>query len=207
MTHAMIDLEKFIHAKDDGIPPLIKAAFLHAQFETIHPFTDGNGRTGRLLITLFLWQENLLDLPLLYLSDFFRRNQQLYYERLQGYHSEPAQIELWLEFFLEGIIVTAHSAIQIASSIIKIREQDIGKIHRLGKTAASSAVDVSRNLFKQPIVDTAKMQEWTQMKTRAGAQKVIDRFVGMGILILRDPAKTYGRTYEYRNYLEIFEKS
>lgn len=201
------DLEKFIHAKNDNFPPLIKAALLHAQFETIHPFTDGNGRTGRLLVTIFLWQEKLLDLPLLYLSDFFKKHQSLYYEKLQGYHSDPAQIELWLDFFLEGVSIIANSAIQIASKIVYIREQDMAKIHKLGKAAASTAVEVLRNLFKQPIVDVSKIQAWTKMKTRAGAQKVIDRFIDLGILVPRDPQKTYGRTYEYRSYLQIFEKS
>lgn len=200
------DLEKFIHAKNDGLPPLIKAALIHAQFETIHPFTDGNGRTGRLLITMFLWQEKLLELPLLYLSDFIKKHQSLYYERLQGYHSDPAQIELWLDFFLEGIIATANSAIQIASGIVSIRENDMRKIHKLGKTSATTAVEILRNLFKQPIVDVAKIQEWTKIKTRAGAQRVIDRFINMGILAQRDLSKNYGRTYEYRSYLQLFEK-
>ncbi|MDE3045230.1 MAG: Fic family protein [Verrucomicrobiota bacterium] len=207
VSRSLGDLEKFIHAKEDGLPTLIKAALLHAQFETIHPFTDGNGRTGRLLVTLFLWKEKLLELPLLYLSDFFKKHQTLYYERLQGYHSDPAQIELWLDFFLEGVIATSHSAIQIASKIVSIREKDMAKLHKLGKTSASTAVDILRNLFKQPIVDVSLIQEWTNMKTRAGAQKVIDRFIDMGILIQRDPDKTYGRTYEYRSYLQLFEKA
>lgn len=200
------DLEKFVHFQKN-FPVLIKAALFHAQFETIHPFTDGNGRTGRLLVTLYLWHEKLLELPLLYLSDFFKKNQQFYYERLQGYHSDPAQIELWLDFFLEGIIVTAHSAIKIAREIVSIRERDMAKIHKLGKTAASTAVDILRQLYKQPIIDAAKIQEWTKIRTRAGAQKVIDRLINLDILVQRDPAKTYGRTYEYRDYLSLFEQS
>lgn len=201
------DLEKFIHNQEDHFPPLIKAALLHAQFETIHPFTDGNGRTGRLLITLFLWEKKLLELPLLYLSDFFKIHQKVYYEKLQGYHSDPAQIEPWLDFFLEGIISTTESVIQIAAKIVSIREQDMAKIHKLGKTAAETAVEVLRNLFRQPIIDVAKILEWTNIKTRTGAQKVIDRFIEMDILIQRNPKKTYGRTYEYRSYLRLFEKN
>jgi Fic family protein len=200
------DLEKFIHTKTPPFPPLIKAALLHAQFETIHPFTDGNGRTGRLLVTLFLWQEKLLDLPLLYLSDFFKTHQKIYYEKLQGYHSDPAQIESWLDFFLEGVTVTAESAIQVAAKIVAMREEDMAKVHKFGKTAAATAVDVLRNLFGQPIVDVTKIQKWTNIKTRAGAQKVIDRLIKADILIQRDPHKTYGRTYEYKSYLQLFEK-
>jgi Fic family protein len=203
---ALGDIEKFIHAKEDDYPPLIKAALLHAQFETIHPFTDGNGRTGRLLVTMFLWQEKLLELPLLYLSEFFKKNQQLYYDRLQGYHSDPARIDLWIEFFLEGIISTASSAILIASDITRIRENDMEKVHKLGKIAAISAITVLRNLYRQPIVDVPKIQEWTKSSTRGGAQKIIDRLIDLEILVQRDPKKTYGRTYEYRSYLRLFQR-
>jgi Fic family protein len=206
IARSLGDLEKFIHAKTSLFPPLIKAALFHAQFETIHPFTDGNGRTGRLLVTLFLWQEKLLDLPLLYLSDFFKTHQKVYYDKLQGYHSDPAQIESWLDFFLEGIAVTAESAIQVAAKIVSMREKDMAKVHKFGKTAAATAVDVLRNLFGQPIIDVAKIQKWTNIKTRAGAQKVIDRLIDADILIQRNPHKTYGRTYEYRSYLQLFEK-
>jgi len=204
VPRALGDLEKFIHSKEGGFPPLIKAALLHAQFETIHPFTDGNGRTGRLLVTMFLWQEKLLELPLLYLSDFFKKNQNLYYDSLQAYHSDPARIDLWLDFFLESVIATAHSAIQIASRITRIREEDMAKVHKLGKIAATTAVIILRNLFRQPIVDVAKIQEWTKF-TRAGAQKIINRFIDLDILVQRDPQKTYRRTYEYRSYLQLFQ--
>lgn len=206
IANCLGDMEKFIHDKNDDYSPLIKAALLHAQFETIHPFTDGNGRTGRLLITLFLWQEKLLELPLLYLSDFFKQHQTQYYASLQAYHSDPSNVVLWLEFFLEGTIVTAHSAINIAAKITQIREKDMVKIHELGKTAANTAVEVLRNLFRQPIVDVAKVQHWTKVKTRAGAQKIIDRLIDLEILVQRDVKKTYRRTYEYRSYLKLFQK-
>lgn len=207
VSRCLGDLEKFIHDSSSNFPPLIKAALLHAQFETIHPFIDGNGRTGRLLVTMFLWQERLLGLPLLYLSDFFKKHQDLYYERLQGYHSDPARVELWIDFFLDSVVTTAESAIHIASKIIAMREQDMAKVHMLGKTAASTAIEVLRHLFKQPIVDVAKIQEWTHVKTRAGAQKIINRLIKMGILVQRYPHANYNRTYEYRAYLQLFEKS
>ena len=133
VARAMGDIEKFINANDSDYPPLIKAALLHAQFETVHPFTDGNGRTGRLLVTLFLWKEKLLQLPLLYLSDFFKKNKELYCERLQGYHSEPARVDAWIDFFLEGVISTANSAISIAADITRLREEDMEKTHQLEK--------------------------------------------------------------------------
>lgn len=197
------DLENFIHSKDNEYPPLVKTALIHAQFETIHPFVDGNGRTGRMLVTLILWQEKMLEIPLLYLSEFFKKHQELYYDLLQGYHSEPAQIIPWIDFFLEGVIETAASAIDIARSINLIRERDKAKIHKLGKSAAESAVEVLRNLYRQPIVDVVKIQEWLGF-TRAGAQKVIDRLINLEILSQRHAHKTYGRTYEYQDYLRLF---
>lgn len=200
------DLEKFIHDKKNTFSSLIKAALLHSQFETIHPFTDGNGRTGRLLITLFIWQEKLLDKPLLYLSNFFNKNQDLYYEKLQKYHSSNSEIHPWLDFFFEGIISTANSACEIAEKINKIREIDMIKISKLGKVASLSAIEVLKKLFSQPIVDVSKIQKWTKT-TRAGAQKIIDRFVNLEILIQRDPKKTYGRTYAYLSYIQAFENN
>lgn len=198
------DLEKFIHTVDDGYPPLIKAALIHAQFETIHPFVDGNGRTGRLLITMYLWQEKLLEVPILYFSDFFMKHKDLYYDRLQGYHADPSNVESWIDFFLEAVIETSRSAIEIACKINEIREQDMIKIHKLGKAAAETTLEVLRHLYKQPIVDIATIQKWTKF-TRSGAQKVIDRLIQLDILVLRDPAKTYGRIYEYQRYLHLFQ--
>lgn len=206
ISKAIGDLEKFIHNQKDGYPPLIKAALLHSQFEAIHPFTDGNGRTGRLLVTIFIWKENLLELPVLYLSDFFRKNQNSYYRLLQGYHSNPAEVDPWLDFFLEGVIDTANAAIQMAADIASLREEDMLKIHGLGKVAANTAIDILRNLYAQPIIDAKKIIEWTPVKTRAGAQKIIDRFITLQILSPRDPDRVYARTYEYKRYLKIFQK-
>lgn len=204
VARAMGDIELFLHDKTESYPPLLQAALLHAQFETVHPFTDGNGRTGRLLVTLFLWKERLLEYPLLYLSEFFRQNQSAYYDRLQAYHSEQADIEGWISFFLDGIITTSQSAITLASDINALREKDMTKAHTLGKVAAASAVEVLRHLYRQPIVDVATVQEWAKMSTRTGAQKVIDRLVDLHILVPQKKEKTYGKTYEYSAYLKLF---
>src|SRR3990167_7413299 len=100
MHKSLNDLEKFIHAKDD-YPSLVKAGFIHAQFETIHPFTDGNGRTGRMLIAMYIHHAKLLELPVLYLSSNFKKYQKVYYQKLQGYHDEESDIDGWTNFFLE----------------------------------------------------------------------------------------------------------
>lgn len=200
MNRALADLEKFIHI-DDEIPTIIKAGLIHAQFETIHPFLDGNGRTGRMLITFYLWKQGYLEKPVLFLSSFFKKHQQLYYEKLLGYHN--GQVYEWLDFFLEGVIEIANEAIDIVGKITILREKDFAKIHKLGTRAAESASLILPKLFGQPIVDVATIQNWTDF-TRAGAQTVIDRFIDMKILQPKDKDKKYGQAYIYKEYVDIF---
>lgn len=200
MRDALDDLEKFMHGKDDVLP-LLKAGLAHAQFETIHPFLDGNGRTGRMLITFYLWKEGLLEKPVLFLSSYFREHQKVYYDRLNRYHE--GDVFAWLDFFLDGVIEIAQEAIETVLAITKLREKDILKIQSLSKRASESAVLVLPGLYKMPIVNIAKIQEWTGF-TRVGAQNLIDRFVGLGILRIRDEEKTYGRSYIYKEYVDIF---
>jgi Fic family protein len=203
MNHALDDLEGFIHA-EDSIPPLIKTALIHAQFETIHPFLDGNGRTGRMLITFYLCKERLLEKPVLYLSSFFKKYQQVYYHRLTDYREE--NVGKWVEFFLDGVIETAEAAIETVRKITLLREQDMIKIGKMNKTSSKSALNVLPRLFAQPIVTVGAMQEWTGFNTRTGAQKLIDRLIEVGILEIKDESKKYGRSYVYRAYLDIFEQ-
>jgi Fic family protein len=159
LQNALGDLEKFIHA-DDEYPSLIKAGLIHSQFETIHPFTDGNGRAGRMLIALYLHHLNLLELPVLYLSSYFKKYQKLYYQKLSGYHDEDAKIEDWLEFFLEGVAEVASSSIETCTKVTALRDRDFTKMQKLGKKSAASTLEVVRNLFKQPIVGIAEIMQW-----------------------------------------------
>ena len=200
MQQALSDLEAYMNHQDQTLP-LIKAGLIHAQFETIHPFLDGNGRTGRILITLFLWLESLLERPVLFLSSFFKKNQSLYYERLNGYHL--GQVETWVDFFLDGMIEVSQEAIETVRQITVLRERDMKKINKLGKTASESALKVLPQLFKLPIVNVSMIQAWTGF-TRQGAQKLIDRFVQMGILRLKDENKAYGRSFIYADYVSVF---
>jgi len=200
MKRALADLEKFMHA-DDDILPLLKAGLAHAQFETIHPFLDGNGRTGRMLITFYLWKENLLEKPVLFLSSYFKKYQKVYYDRLDKYHD--GDIQGWLEFFLDGVIEIAEEAAGTVYEINKLRERDMMKMQSLGKRASESAVKVLPQLYQMPIVNVAKVQEWTGF-TRAGAQNLIDRFVNLKILYDHNPRKTYNKSYIYKNYIDIF---
>jgi Fic family protein len=200
MHNALNDLEKFIH-NNDAIPTVIKAGLIHAQFETIHPFLDGNGRTGRMLITFYLWKEGYLEKPVLFLSSYFKKHQKLYYEKLLAYHN--GAVANWIDFFLDGVIEIAHEAIDIVDKITYLREKNITKVQTLGKRASESASIILPKLYGQPIVNVNVIQKWTGF-TRAGAQTVIDRFIQMGILIPKDKDNKYGQSYIYKEYISLF---
>ncbi|MEA1926529.1 MAG: Fic family protein [Patescibacteria group bacterium] len=202
MNGSLGDIEKFIRSNGDVLP-LVKAGILHAQFETIHPFTDGNGRTGRMLVTFFLWKAELLERPVLFLSSFFRKHQKIYYARLHNYHA--GEVEEWLDFFLEGVIEISKEAIDTVKQITFLRERDTLKIQKLDKRASESAVKFLPKLFQMPIITVKKTQEWTGF-SRAGSQKLIDRFVKMKILHPREQEKKYSQSYMYKDYIDIFNK-
>ncbi len=202
MNQALSDLERYIHADSEQLP-LVKAGLIHAQFETIHPFADGNGRTGRILITMFIWQQQLLEMPVLYLSSYFNRHKQTYYDHLDGYHSDRSLIEAWLTFFLEGVIETATDAIGVCRKITTLREEDMRKAHALGKVSAATTVEVLRNLYRLPTVGVADIVSWTKF-TRPGAYKVIERLEKLKILEPLKEPDTYGQKYVYRRYVDIF---
>ena len=202
MNQALNDLEKFIHADDEYLP-LIKAGLLHAQFETIHPFLDGNGRTGRMLVTMFLWHRRLLEMPVLYLSTYFKKHQETYYEKLNAYHSENGNAEEWVEFFLDGVIDIANSSIETCRKITELRERDMRKAQKLGKATAPKTLDMIRFLYKMPTVGIADVVNQTGY-SRPSAYKLIDRLVDMNILYPADENDGYGKKYTYKDYVEVF---
>lgn len=204
MHKSLDDLEKFIHAHDN-YPSLVKAGLIHAQFETVHPFTDGNGRTGRILIAMYIHHAKLLDLPVLYLSSYFKKHQKLYYQKLQNYHDEDADIDGWLEFFLEGVAEIAESSIEVCTQITALRDRDFAKMQKLGKKSAESTLEIVRNLYSQPIIGVAEMMKWTGF-TKQGAYNMIERLKDLGIL---EPlgATEYGQKYVYADYYEIFDET
>lgn len=202
MKKSLYDLEKFIHATDD-YPSLVKAGLIHAQFETIHPFTDGNGRTGRMLVAMYIHHVRLLELPVLYLSSYFKRYQKVYYQKLQDYHDEDADVDSWLEFFLEGVAETANSGIETCDKITTLRDRDFAKMQKLGKKSAESTLEIVRKLFGQPIVGVAEIMNWTGF-TAPGAYKIIERLRKLKILEPLGDAD-YGQKYVYADYYEIFD--
>ncbi len=202
MKEALSDLEKFINA-DDSYLPLVKAALIHAQFETIHPFNDGNGRTGRMLITMFLWDKKLLEMPILYLSTFFKKHQSYYYERLNGYHN--GEICEWVEFFLDGVIETANSAIKTCAAITKLREQDMMKIQQLNRVASEASMKILLGLYKMPIVGIGDIKKWTKY-TDKGSYNAIDRMEKLGILSpMKKGDNVYAQKWIYSNYWNLFD--
>lgn len=200
MSRSLDDFEKFLH-EEKKVLPLIHIGIMHGQFETIHPFLDGNGRTGRLLITLLLCHRKLLERPVLFLSSYFKKYQKVYYQKLDDYHN--GDVESWIDFFLDGVIETAQESIEISRKIRQLRDDDMAKIQALAKRESESGVLVLSHLFGFPIVNTRRIMDWTKF-TRAGAQKVIDRFVKLEILKPQKERGAYDRSYIYRSYVNIF---
>lgn len=201
VTSAMSDLEKFFYTYED-IPILIKVALIHSQFETIHPFVDGNGRTGRLLITFYLCQQKVLEKPVLYLSEYLKKHRDLYFSMLDEYRK--GNITEWLEFFLKGIVKVAKEAIKTSDKIIDLREKDLHKVSTLGR-ASKNAIVLLKNLYKLPIVNVRKIQEFTGL-SREAANRLVKRFAKLGLLYPKEKEKKYGRIFIYKEYLNLFEK-
>ena len=203
MKRSLGDLEKFIHAETLESLPLVKAGLVHAQFETIHPFCDGNGRTGRMLVTMFLWYKGLLEMPILYLSDYFKQNRVVYYEKIHGYHN--GEVEAWLDFFLDGVIDVAKSAIITCEKITALREKDMRIIQQMSKAASEPSMKILINLYKMPIVGVADIAEWTG-HTRQAAYRDIERLVEAGILVpTKQGDNVYAQKWKYTEYLWLFE--
>jgi len=201
MDRCLDEFEKFLHMVND-YPPLIKAALAHAQFETIHPFLDGNGRTGRLLTTFYLCKLGMLERPVLYLSEYFLNNQKSYYDSLNSYHQEEADISGWLNFFLDGATIIATEAIETSKKINTLRQKDIVKIQSLGRRAKTGML-VLDNLYKLPIVNVKKIQEWTGL-SRPRSNELVQKLVDLEILEQRDKDTEYRREFWYKNYLDLF---
>lgn len=201
---ALSDFENFLN-KPQLYPALVNAALMHAQFETIHPFLDGNGRTGRLLITLYLCQQKVLEFPILYLSEYFKRHRDTYFARLSGYHNK-GEVEQWVRFFLEGVAQVAQEATVVSKQIIAIREKDMTTVHGLGGKQAPSAVKLLRGMYSQPIIDVATAEKITGL-TRPAANQLIKKFIDLGLLKQTDESVTYGRQFVYQEYLALFTNS
>ncbi|MBM3535389.1 MAG: Fic family protein [Alphaproteobacteria bacterium] len=195
----MSDLEKFMHDDTQKLPVLIKAALVHVQFETIHPFLDGNGRLGRLLITLLLCAENALAHPILYLSLHFKEHRQLYYDLLQEVRLEGAW-ERWCEFFLDGVTEVAAQASADARKIIALLERDRARIGALGK-GADSALKIHAYLLKKPYLSITKAAEELDISVPTVTNAAM-KMVEIGVL-KELTGRARNRLFAYTDYLAI----
>jgi Fic family protein len=194
------NLEVFLH-HEDGLPFLIKVGLAHAQFETIHPFLDGNGRVGRLLITFLLTERNILQKPVLYLSHYFKRHRSDYYDRLQAIR-DHGDWEGWLAFFLKGVVEVGAEATETARRILALRESHRSMIaDKLGR-AAGNGHRVLEALFNRPIVSVADVKEITGT-TYAAANTLVSRLAALGILV-EMTGFTRNRRYRYEPYVSLF---
>ena len=195
------NLETFLHDKST-YPILIRAAIAHVQFETIHPFLDGNGRLGRLLITLMLCEEDVLRNPVLYLSLYLKENRALYYELLQAVR-EKGDWELWVEFFLDGVAETAEQGISTARRLMTLFDDDAKKIANLGR-AASSALRLHAELKRTPMVAVPLIAKKLGM-SQPTIQKALDHLSELNI-VKEVTGRRRSRVYSYDRYLRILEE-
>lgn len=196
----MSDIEKFIHNEEIFFPELLKIALVHYQFETIHPFLDGNGRVGRLLIPLYLVDKGILKKPILYLSDFMESHRTLYYENLMNVRDKN-DITQWFKFFLVGIIETAKKGISTFDAIMQLQKLNDIKIQSLGSRAAN-AQKVTNYLYQRPVINVEKVSEIAEISLPS-AYKLISELER--IEILREfTGGQRGRMYMFDNYLKLF---
>jgi Fic family protein len=200
VPQALGDLENFLH-REDALPPLVKIALAHVQFETIHPFLDGNGRVGRLLITYLLTECRVLHKPVLYLSHYFKRHRQAYYEHLQGVRDQ-GDWEGWLAFFLRGVIEVADEATETARRILSLREAHRAAItEQLGR-AAGNGHKVLESLFDRPIVSVNDVRAMTGT-TYPAANGLVARLAAIGVLE-EMTGYTRNRRFRYAPYIALF---
>ena len=195
----MGELELFLHDEPEQTPILLKAALAHVQFETIHPFLDGNGRLGRLLITLLLCEQKMLQKPMLYLSLYFKTHRQYYYELLNNVRL-TGDWEAWLEFFAEAVIVTATQAVEAAQQLIDLANEDRTKIRGLGRAAAST-LTVHQALIEYPIATSGWLVEKTGI-TPATINKALRHLERLGI-VRELTAQKRNRLFSYARYVVI----
>jgi Fic family protein len=200
VPHALGDLERFLHNHSD-LPLLIKIGLAHAQFETIHPFLDGNGRIGRLLITFLLCEGRVLHQPVLYLSHYFKRHRQAYYDLLQNIRDQGAW-EQWIAFFLRGVAEVSAQATETSRHILRLREEHRNAIADRVERAAGKGHRVLENLYKHPIVSVADVRQWTGTTYQA-ANDLTERLLEIGVLS-EITGQIRNRRFRYDTYINLF---
>ncbi len=197
----MGDLENFAHNTEFFFPELLKIALIHYQFETIHPFLDGNGRVGRLMITLYLVEKGILKKPILYLSDFFEKNRTLYYDNLTRVR-EKNDVLQWFKFFLVGIIETAKSSIATFDKILKLEKEVDAKLQTMGSRSHNAQLLINY-LFQRPVIHAQQAKEITGLSLPS-VYKLIAELERLEIIKEITGAKR-GKLYVFKDYTKLFQ--
>jgi len=200
LAQALSDLEKFVHA-EGAMPALVKIGLIHAQFETIHPFLDGNGRIGRLLISFLLFQSKILLKPVLYLSHYFKQHRQRYYDLLQNIR-DNGDWETWLKFFLTAVSEVSLEATETARQIVALREHHRRRIAASFGRATGNALTVLESLYSHPIITVNNIAAMTGVSFTA-ANNLMNRFVEEKILI-EATGQSRNRQFRYSDYINLF---
>ena len=201
MQQAMSDLEKYINA-EDNLDVLIRAGLIHYQFETIHPFLDGNGRIGRLLITLFLMEQNVLTTPALYISYFLKKNRIEYYDRMSEVRLK-GNYEQWIKFFLEAVYESAKDAVETIDKLTALHDKNCAKITNLGRRA-KNGMRVFEYLESNPIIEIKKTSQELDIAFNT-ISSVIKDLINIGVLE-QTSTQSRNRTFAYKEYLEILKE-
>ncbi len=197
----MSDLEKFLHNEEIFFPELLKVALVHYQFETIHPFLDGNGRVGRLMITLYLVKKGILKKPILYLSDFLETHRRLYYENLMRVRDKN-DLSQWFKFFLVGVIETSKKGIATFDSILQLQKQVEIKLQTLGSRAAN-AQKITNYLYQRPSINAEKVSETAKISLPSAYKLIADL---EKLEILKEiTGGQRGRVYVFDRYIQLFQ--
>ena len=203
ITDLMSDLEKFINEEEYHVPHLIKVAIIHYQFETIHPFLDGNGRLGRLLITLYLVSNHVLTKPSLYLSDFFEKNKTYYYDNLMSVRL-TSNLSQWIKFFLVGVIETSKASIQVFKDIIILKTDiETNRLPKLGSKLENAQILI-KQLYQIPITDSKQVSDLLEISPST-ANRLINDLCELNILTELTGYKR-NRKYMFKDYFDIFHK-
>lgn len=202
MEKALGDLELFFYA-DDDLPALVKIALIHAQFETIHPFLDGNGRMGRLLITFWLCKQEILSKPLLYLSYYFKKNRSEYYERLMDVRIKGAW-EDWIKFFLRGVADVSDESIMTARAIIDLKDACSNLLYSIDG-GNSNYQRLLNSLFERPYVRRTDVCDLLDVSNPT-AGNILDVFCSANILQDMNPEKSRNKLYKFAEYISILNK-
>ncbi|MBR6479396.1 MAG: Fic family protein [Clostridia bacterium] len=202
MEAALGDLELYLH-EDDYMPALIKIALIHAQFESIHPFLDGNGRIGRLLITFWLCEQGILTKPLLYLSYYFKQNRAEYYDRLMNVRKK-GDWENWIKFFLRGVAEVADESVTSASEILKLKENYSKKLY--AKDSSNNYYQrLLEELFEKPFIRRTDIVDILKISNPT-AGNIIDTFCELDILYDLSPQKHRNKLYMFKDYMNILNR-